>query len=331
MCFDPQRLLAFPYANTAQIQSRLYPFHGVQQVVLRRSPTSSSHFFLSLILNLRSLELGQFSIDLFDPTPTAMQSLQNNFLSALNSLFPGMTHPGLLRWSTRSVHYAIDVQTPHVPEYVQLMNRARLPANFGFPLARPGSFYVSSSTGDVTINFYDKANQLHNTARHAPGALQGQNRLRIEVQCQGNKLHHLLRKNRQQSCGLSPQTFLRSTVANAVVQDYYKKTVGYNDFHSLSQALAFIQAGPGRTERKTKLSNFVRLMDQSATVGEAMQSFLNGAIVASTITTVQGSKRCLDNYMKRYLPDLNINPILIPASMNLVSLPNPMPAGYQIP
>ena len=332
--FNQQRLQVFPNSLSVDIKSRRYPFPGVREAILRRSSSSSSHFFLSLILNLRSLETGQYSIDLFDPTAAALQSVQNNFVAALHAFTPGMTHPGLPRWSTRTVHYAIDVQTQHVAEYVRLMNRARLMASFNRPLARPGSFYVSSSTGDVKINFYDKADQLERE-RHFTGLgpllLQARNRLRIEVQCQGDKLQHILRSQRQCSTRLSPQTFLDSIVANTVLQDYYRPTIGYADFHSLQQALSLIQTGPGRADRKAKLSNFTHLLDQCATVNEAMQCFLDGTTLASSGTTVQGSQRSVDNYIKRYLPVLNINPILIPAGMNLSSLPNPMPTGYQIP
>ena len=333
--FNQQKLLAFPNSLSVEIKSRRYPFSGVREAILRRSSSSSSHFFLSLILNLRSLETGQYSIDLFDPTTAAaLQSVQNSFVAALNAFTPGMMHPGLSRWSTRTVHYAIDVQTLHVAEYVRLMNRARLQASFDPPLAQPGSFYVSSSTGDVKLNFYDKTDQL-NRERHFTGLgallLQARNRLRIEVQCQGDKLQHILRSQSPCSTGLSPQTFLDSVVANAVLQDYYRRTIGYSDFHSLQQALSLIQAGPGRTDRKTKLSDFARLLDQYDTVGEAMQCFIDGAALSVSGTTVQGSKRSLDNYLRRYLPNLNINPILIPAQMNLSMLPNPMPAQYRIP
>lgn len=332
--FARQDLQDLLHSSVAFIHSNRYPFNGVRQAVLRRSPTSKSHFFLSLILNLQSLQLNRFSIDLFHCAPLPMANLQTRFTDALANMTPGMNHPGLMRWSVKQIHYAMDLQTPHVAAYVQLFNRARILSSFTAPLGSAGSFYVVSRSGAVSLNYYDKQDQLRKEWRFSGQSSlmrQAKDRLRIEVQCRGDKLHHIRRSFPAHDHKLSPQTFLNSTIANTVLQDYYRQIIGYEDFHALPQALSLVQAGPGRLDRKTSLSNFLQLLDQRQTVGDAMQDYLEGTTLTSPAITIKGSNRSLKTYLNQYLPDLNINPILIPAGMNLSYLPNPMPVTDRIP
>ena len=331
--FDHAELQDLLYGRVAVIQSVRYPFNGVRQAMLRRSPSSTSHFFLSLILNLQSLQLNRFSIDLFNCAPLPMANLQKRFNKALDDMTPGMNHPGLMHWSVQQIHFALDIQTPHVAEYVQLFNRARILSGFTAPLGSPGSFYTASTSGAVTLNFYDKQDQIKKEWRFPAQSsllLQAKDRLRLEVQCRGDKLHHIRRSLPANNHRLSPHTFLDQAIGNAVLQDYYRQIIGYADFHALPQALSMVQAGPGRLDRKTKLSSLLQLLDQRQTVGDAVQDYVMGTTLTSPTAKIKGSIRSLKTYMNQYLPDLNINPILIPASMNLPYLPNPMPLVNRI-
>ena len=335
--FTAQALKDLLFGCVAEIKSNRYPYNGVREAVLRRSPTSTSHFFLSLILNLQSLQLGRFSIDLFNCARLPMANLHSRFGRALQSLSPGMNHPGLAHWSVQQVHYALDIQTPNVPEYVLLFNRVRLPDSFTAPLQSSGSFYTVSTSGAVTLNFYDKADQLLNEGRfwgQKRLVKQVQDRLRIEVQCRGDKLHHIRRIAVAMGLPdhkLSPGSFLNAALSNMIIQNYYKQTIGYSDFHSLAQAQSLVQAGPGRKDRKIKLSQFLQLLDQRQTVSDAVKDYVVGTTLASSATTIQGSQRSLKTYLNDYLPKLNINPVLIPASMSHAYLPNPMPVADRIP
>ena len=329
--FSHQQVQDLLYNGRSRITSRIYPHTGVREANLHRSSVSSKYFFLSLVINPASLSRGVMTLGLYH-CPIIGVALNTQFQNALAAMTPGMHHPNLRDWSVQEIHYALDVRTPHVSRYIELFNRARLPASFNAPRGQTGSFYVESTTRDVTINFYDKANQFArrwNRAGSAQLAQQAQDILRLEVQCRGDKLQHIRRKYAQYDFGLSPATYLTEDIANRVLQEYYRSSVGYSDFHSLAGANNLVDAGPGRIDRKRKLKHFLTLLDQSATVNVAVQSYLTGVTLSSGVS-VQGGQRTLENYLNRYLPELSINPVLIPAAMNLATLTNPMPPDCRI-
>ena len=331
--FMPQILQFLLDGTVPRVPSNDYPYTGIQQAFLSRSPKPKGNFYLSVNMNLQSLALGKLSIDLFSGAHPSIADLQTRFDQALRRMAPNLRLPGLMHWSVQQVHYAVDIKTPNIAEFGKLFKRALVPAGFYGEDISTDNFFVGSDSLNVGMRIYDPARH-HKDEQPFPqkSKLIGkdQGRLRIDVRCSVDKLYNIRRCYSSTTHNLRPLVFLDQNTANAVLQEYYRLVIGYADFHSLPQAVKMIQAGPGRTDRKEKLSNFIRLLKQSASVGKGLQDFLAGTKLKQTGDIVYGSQRTLDNYMLRYLPELNINPLLLPNNWNLVTLENPMPVADRI-
>jgi len=107
--------------------------------------------------------------------------------------FHGVGFGELLHWSTRRVDYTVDRYTDYTPLYIDLFQRGRIPRDMEQRRRDPGSYYLELPSEDVTVNFYNKEDQLRNRGFQDGDRLMREARglLRLEVQCQGRKLDHI--------------------------------------------------------------------------------------------------------------------------------------------
>lgn len=156
--------------------------------------------------------------------------------------------PSFGNWNTNRIDYCINIKTPYVKEYIALMQKGDVPhsqrlsynpSNRNYA-HQEGSIYLvskardkrKSKTGSVTINFYDKENQIRKEQADNGVIEQAKNILRLEVQCNRPKLDYLKRKynldDKKITSLLSEQIsfdILESAVLSICkVGDYYRRT-----------------------------------------------------------------------------------------------------------
>lgn len=156
--------------------------------------------------------------------------------------------PSFGNWNTNRIDYCINIKTPYVKEYIALMQKGDVPhsqrlsynpSNRNYA-HQEGSIYLvskardkrKSKTGSVTINFYDKENQIRKEQADNSVIEQAKNILRLEVQCNRPKLDYLKRKynldDKKITSLLSEQIsfdILESAVLSICkVGDYYRRT-----------------------------------------------------------------------------------------------------------
>ena len=321
------------------LMSRRYPVNGIKQVTLLRNPSRRGYFFLVVVVNLESLYRQDMTVESFTSFTEERLKRCSCTFDRVMADYTGIKLKTLLDWSTRRVDYAVDISFENpklVALYVSLMPRGRIPRDMVLRELYDGSYYLETQQGDVTINFYDKAAQLtkdrdlfnnDRLLREARGLL------RVEVQCQGRKLDHirdLIRKHKLPHHGMKLRTFLNSVIANIIVQDYYDRAIGYQDYYTLQGAEDFLNEQRGRNDMKQRILQFLRLVDQNGSVSEAIDVYRTGCLLDGGKSLVKGSKGTIQNILNQYLPRYGINPVLLPNEYEQTFLTNPMPHPLRI-
>lgn len=223
------------------------------------------------------------------------------------------------------IDYALNLHTSHVPVYVALAKRVKLPRGYVCKEDKPGSFYIRCNS--VTLNFYDKQDQMlkqPNWGRYYDRLCRDSaNIYRIEVQCSKSKRFDIMQAYHLPDISLAG--FLDEQIAQDTIQEYYRSTIGYGDYYSLSALYQRIQETGWRRLKKERIYNWLRLIDQTGSFAGSSACFLQGVYLnIEPQIWVQGSKRTLADYSESCRNE-RINIITIPAECDINCLSNPMP------
>lgn len=278
---------------------------------------SGDLYEICLVINLQSFMTLTNTIALYDCSPASIRTLTRRFNSWLARV--GMEGlPPIGEWYARRVDFTIDVITPNVPHYVALAKMNNRPAWYVDRVDLDGSAYPESKS--VTLNFYDKHDQIRkdlvNIANYSDLLAQAHHVFRLEVQCRRDKLKSLQRNGTN---NLQLNNFLSADLSRRVVVGYYKKVMGYEDFHSManvSQVLGeYSGAGAGK---KANFTNWLNSNAAEETLPVAKRVFLQ-----------EHPRSSWYNYMS-FSREVNINAVTIPDSWGVDELPNPLPAEMRI-
>lgn len=319
------------------LQSKWYPAPGIQKVVLLHNPSRQGFFYFVVVVNLESLIRQDRTVESFSSfTEERLRRCSYEF-NRLMGNFSDVKFKALLEWSTRRVDYAVDVpKLDDVALYVSLMQHARIPRGMEQRQRYDGTYRLVSLHDDVATNFYDKKLQLSNDIYlHADDRLmrEAHGLLRIEVQCQGRKLDHirdLVRNKSLPHYGMKLRTFLNAEISNSIVQDYYSRAIGYQDYYSFQAVEKRLNEQSGRHDMKQRLLQFLRQVEASGSISAGIEAYQRGIMPDGSHAFITGAENSLQNILNIYLPRYGINPVLIPAKYNLSYLANPMPINLRI-
>lgn len=319
------------------LTSGMYPVDGIQKVVLVRNPSQRGFFYLVAVVNLEALYRQAVTVESFGSFSEERLRRCSREFDRIMADYSGIQLKTLLEWSTRRVDYAVDERHPGLaPVYVSLMKQGRIPRGMELRRSYEGSYYLESPNDDVTINFYDKAAQLRND-RYLCDSDRLLNEacglLRFEVQCQGRKLDHirdLVRGRCLPYNGMRLRTFLHAEIANLVVQDYYSRAIGYQDYYTLQAARAKLDEQRGRNDMKQRMLQFQQQVAMAGSVEVAIRVYRQGVMPDGARGLISGPESSLQNLLNSYLPRYGLNPVLLPADYPEPVLPNPMPPELRI-
>ena len=321
----------------AVLSSPMYPAPGIQKVTLLHNPSLPGSFYLVVVVNLESLFRQDMTVESFGSfTQERLERCCCAFDRVMAS-FSDLPSKSLLEWSTRRVDYAVDVRLPGLaPAYVSLMQHASIPRGLMQHEVYDDSFYLRSKGGDVRLNFYSKKAQLLNDkdlCRNDRLLREAQDLLRFEVQCQGHKLLHIHSLVRDQGLpyhGMELRTFLNESIANQIVQDYFRRSIGYGDYYTLSFAEQSLRIQQGRSESKDRSLAFLRQVAHAGSVDAGIEAFRQGVFADGSSAFVCGPMSSLQNLLNGYLPRYGLNPVCLPPDYPANTLPNPMPLHLRL-
>lgn len=301
-------------------------------LILRRSELEEgiSYYAFEIIMNpMRLLNEDEF-VNL--ATMKHCKAIYTAFKNAINPIkkkFEGrkrnrnmkfMLHQ-LDSYSYKRIDFATNFCTEHIKLYMKLIKRANVPE--GFQLFKEyrrsskrlvpteHSFYIfktSRTTANLdhvtlTINCYDKGQQLKENGLPCEDE-NARYTIRFEVQCRYNKVYWIIKNNKLAKQGFSQ--FLRDDIGNHVLHYYFKKSIGFGDYYSLSKAREILHSKRMKSETKEALLAVLELVNEKRGIWKAKESI--------------SDKKAFEKHVKK-LHELGINPVTIPVSWGIEYLP----------
>lgn len=232
--------------------------------------------------------------------------------------------PEFHEWNVNRLDYSINIKTPYVKQYIKLMQKGDLPNSQKMRYDKEsrnyahqeGSVYLpskardgrknSNKTGSMTINFYDKQDQLQKEHESNPEKVtaevveQAQDILRLEVQCFRTELAYL--KKKYDLPDMKMYRFLDAKISFNVIQNQLLAICKTGDYRRKKVALAMIDNIRGQKKTKEELKSIIkRISMQYQYIWKVRKEFEKNGIM-----TRNKFKRRLDK-----LSEYNINPVVI--------------------
>lgn len=225
-------------------------------------------------------------------------------------------------YSFKRVDFAINFFTEYIKLYMKLIKRANIPNGFQlYTKFKPSSkrheptehsFYIFRASKPntkfgphVTLNIqcYDKGEQMRENSLLCEDE-RADYTIRFEVQCYYNKVYRIMKKNQLSKQGFSQ--FLRDDLSENELLKYFKKTIGFGDYYTLSKAKGIIENKKMQKRLKEALIETLELVSNKRGIWKAKES-------------VEDRKE-FDKCIKK-LHELGINPVTIPITEGIDFLP----------
>jgi len=221
------------------------------------------------------------------------------------------------------IDYAIDIflETQEMVEtYVALLQRGDIPHNFTprmeynttshrFDTYKDSLYYENKY---VTINFYNKYEQLKEKAAEFIDPELARGILRLEVQWKRPRIHYIVKHYGLQDL---PHEFLNEQLAVTTVQDYLSKIAMLGDYYSLSKAKTLVLNSAFRDRHKDEMISFLTDVNNKRSLSEVKEKGMYPPNIYERII--------------KQLNQLNINPVTIPGRWGYDYLPNLMNLIHQ--
>lgn len=209
-------------------------------------------------------------------------AVEEKFNDLMQQLLPDM--PLFEKWKVNRIDYCVNVRTPYVEEYIRLMQKGNIPYNMKIPYNkenrnyswRDGSCYLISKaadkrkkkTGSITINFYDKYNELKKQQLKGDNpeiteevVEQGRNILRLEVQCHKPKTEYL--KVKHGMSGKNIHYFLQGNIGYDVLDRAVQQVCGTASYRRKAVAMEMINELGLQERKKDKMKKLVAAASDS--------------------------------------------------------------------
>jgi len=309
--FDQEQIDSFLNGIVPVLSLSPYEYIGVNDIGIYKA--NDGFVILCMIINPQSMITQSVTLDLFECSPCSLQALSERFTETLEciGLYP---FPAITEWFVSRMDYALDLHTENVDKYVALSKKELRPAWFIDYTIKEGSSYPESKS--VTLNFYDKEDQVRNTMSLVPGRdrllADAHNRFRVEVQCHNAKIKALKKKLSLPSQRLG--NFMSEDIALDLIHYYYRYLMGYGDFYSMSEAERIVGVQRWRGDLKRRFIewlNYVAIHDNLTDAKErALSSHSISKATLNTYTNLSNS--------------CGINLITLPIEWGLTCLVNPL-------
>ena len=208
--------------------------------------------------------------------------------------------PDLEDWKAHRIDYTYNIKTEYVSQYIKLLQKSDLR---GYRLnldkkntrsMKQGSLYIMN--GSITLNFYDKADQLRKEGRLPEEITEAMDIMRLEVQCHSRKLNGIKKKYDLES--KSAIEFIRDPDMGADILRYYTQKITWNlPYMKKPSAIATIQKSRFKDQTKKEMIEII----------EGISRQYNRIDKVRTKNEKYGSKKMYKDQFKK----LNLNPVTI--------------------
>ncbi|SDC10579.1 hypothetical protein SAMN02799630_00546 [Paenibacillus sp. UNCCL117] len=221
----------------------------------------------------------------------------------------------LSQYKVDRIDYCINVRTPHMNRYMELIRRADKPKTFEMCLEdnlrtkrkEPYKNAFRITNQSVLVNFYNKSFQMAKVfGDEFPEGQEAEQIIRLEVQCKKRKVNNL--KYHYGIEGRSLLDYSREELSESVLLSYYEKTVGYEDYYTLQEARHLISNSDYKRKDRERMIEVLELINQKRSIWKARDECKDG-------------KKQFNEAVKN-IKKTGINPVTIPVWWGFEQLPN---------
>ena len=222
-------------------------------------------------------------------------------LEAINDAFAEIGLPSVEQWGISQVHFTIDVHTPYVAQYIQILAKGNHKYE---PTHTKNGLYIPYSDRGITVNFYDKSEQQR--AKYGDEAAeQARGILRLEIECRYDKVSTLLSnctiaRDFRSLLLVNDGSHLIKMVRDTVEKELLQIVVNNCDHISKRSAIKRVRDSGKQAHIKKELETLLREINkEDGTIRLAKESLYGGS---------DGSRK---KFLRRLAAfyDLGINPI----------------------
>lgn len=250
-------------------------------------------------------------------------------LKPIQKLFEENPSHGVYRFNALSEYqvkrfdYCINIRTELHEVYMGLIKRADVPARFivmseldektGRRKSYDQSFYIQTKKHSVGINFYNKQYQMHKGFEDYEMLEDACNIIRLEIQCLAGKTNSMKQKHEWKYRDFI--NFANDDIARKMIYDYYEKTVGFEDYFTLSEAKRRVETCCNyRGKTKAKIIEVLELVNQKRSIHQARLAYSENLENSDDVAEF--------NSMIKKIRKSGINPVTIPVNWGYDHIPN---------
>lgn len=249
---------------------------------------------------------------LLNPVKRAYKQIR---LSGFNRFISPFVFDDVSIYKVDRIDYCVNIRTPHMDRYMELIRRADKPKTFEMclednPRTKRKEPYKNAfriENQSVLVHFYNKRFQMAQVfGDKFPDLREAEQIIRLEVQCKKRKVNNL--KYYYGIEGRSLLDFSREELSEKVLLSYYEKTVGYEDYYTLQEARRLISDSDFKLKDRECMIEILELINRKRSVWKARDEY-------------EGRKKRFNEAVK-HIKKMGINPITIPAWWKIQRLPN---------
>ena len=170
-----------------------------------------------------------------------------------------------------------------------------------------GSAYIKAKT--VTVNIYDKADEMRNKERSTSDIKSAEGILRIEIQCKRTKIMHICK---QHNIKPTMRNLMNPEISKEVISYYLETIGGTHDYRRADDAATIIKRSDNTPKTMEHMIFIPKYLNNHKT---ARLSEAKEALKANT------SQSTVDRTIKA-LKAIEINPVTLPVNSQIRTLPN---------
>lgn len=208
--------------------------YGIKEIRgFRQQLKGGCEHWCKIVVNLaRIADNGRQTTKLFTATHEEMSRLYENFGVFMGKVLPDKCN--LSKWVVQRIDYTIDIKTPHVQNYINLLqkggkprythiaNREQKKAEMKKTHYPYGVRYESKS---LTVNIYNKEEERKQDGANDRILEESKNILRIEIQCKKRKTKYIRRKNGFESNNIYPYLYTRKEAQEIILYNLKEITL----------------------------------------------------------------------------------------------------------
>lgn len=287
--------------------------HGIQ-IYFVNCISMYKYYAIKLILNpIRMLYKDNYLDLLTEKCVKEFICLFNKYVQRISPDFPSLEEFYVSRIDfCKNFNFAYYKE---MDKYLKLLKRGDVPSNFNIFKEYNSTSHrkvspqnsVRLENDSVTINVYNKEEQLKNEFKHCCDLGSSRGIVRFEIQCKDKKINEI--KKTHDFDNKRIYKFLSDILSREILCKYFEKCFGNGDYYTLEEAINKINQSKFNKKKKERMIEIIKGINKRKGVYNYRK-------------TIKSRHRRFNDILKE-IDSLGINVVTIPKKWGIDYLPNP--------